>query len=81
MTTSDDNHAKTLAMLQPGNKVRQYFSQGNVNNQLMHIRAIVDGDMIVYKVWSRRKQYWVYDVTSIYRFDLLNEGGYLSLVS
>jgi len=36
--------------------------------------------MIVYKVWSRRKQYWVYNVTSIYRFDLLNEGGYLSLV-
>ena len=64
----------TLSMLRelliPGNKVRIFYYKGNPNNCLLHIRAIVDNNWIVYKVWSKQKKYWVYLVNHISWFQL-----------
>ncbi len=44
---------------------------------LIHIRAIVDDSIIVYRTWSSRKQTWNYQVNSLYYFDLLKSGNRL----
>lgn len=41
--------------------VRVFYNEGNVNNKLLHIRGIVDGQYIV-RWWSRRRQRWMYKV-------------------
>lgn len=64
-------------MLQPGNKVRVFYNDNNINNQIRHIRAIVDEDQIVYRVWSK-KGYWRYFVTSRYEFELKYANGVLT---
>lgn len=70
---------KTLdEMLQPDQKVRVFYNEGNINNQLRHIRAIVDDEFVVFRVWSKHKQYWVYKVEHRYNFELKYEGGHLS---
>ncbi len=67
-----------LDMLQPGKKVRVFYYPGNVNNQLRHIRAIVDEEYVVYRVWSRHKRRWVYRIEWLYQFNLAWENGRLS---
>ena len=66
---------KTLKeMLVSGNKIRIYYNEGNPNNRLIHIRAIVDEAYIVFCVWSRRRGYYMYQVESMCYFELLYEG-------
>ena len=65
-------------LLQPDKKVRRFFSEGNVNNALLHIRGIVDNGWIVYRVWSRHKRCWRYNIESLYYFRLLLQNGRLS---
>jgi len=67
-------------MLQPGNKIRLFYDKGNPNNNLMHIRAIVDDDQIVYRWWSRRKQNWRYVIVWRYMFELWHKDNNLTLV-
>ena len=64
-------------MLQPGKKVRLFYNEGNPNNELRHILAIVDDEHIVYKVWSKGKQRWRYRVEWMYAFQMALEGGHL----
>ena len=66
-----------LEMVQPGKKVRVFYSAG-VDNQLRHILAVVDEEYIVYRVWNRHKQRWFYDVVWLYEFYLKWEGGRLA---
>ena len=66
-----------IDMLQPGKKVKLFYSKGNPNNELRHIRAIVDGEYIVYKVWWVPNQRWYYRVEWIYSFHLDFEDGNL----
>lgn len=68
--------AELLEMVQPGKKVRVFYSPGNTNNQLRHIRAIVDETHIVYRVWS--KQRWFYKVVGVYQFYLEWVNGHLA---
>jgi hypothetical protein len=65
-------------MLVPGNKIRRFYRAGNVNNCTMHIRAIVDGEYIVYRVWSKTKQRWRYGVEWRYAFEMWYENGALT---
>lgn len=67
-----------LDILQPGKKVKLFYNEGNLNNEIRHIRAIVDDEYIVYRVWLPRKKTWRYRVDWIYVFHLAFEGGYLS---
>jgi hypothetical protein len=51
-----------LALLAPGVALRLDYGPDNVNNKIRHIRAIVDDDEVVYRVWSYRRQRWAYQV-------------------
>ena len=65
-----------IEMLQPGNVVRIHYGKDNINNELRHIRAVVDGDQIVYRVW--KQQSWHYRMRDAYSFLLAYEKGYLT---
>jgi len=41
-----------------------------VNNEVRHIRAIVDDDYFVWRVWSKHKQRWYYSTEYWYRLYL-----------
>lgn len=47
-----------------------FGGEGNPNNKRIHIRAIIDGQ-VIYRHWSQRKQNWYYAVESLYYFSLL----------
>lgn len=70
-----------LEMIQPGHAVRVYFGPDNAKSYLAHIRAIVDGDQIIFRSWLRRRQFWRYHVESMYYFELMAKDGRLKLVS
>lgn len=56
-----------------GDKIRLFFGEGNSNNCILHIRAVVDRSHIVFKQWSRFKKRWNYQVESISWFDAHKE--------
>lgn len=60
-------------LLQIGNAIRVHYGENNPNNETRHIRAIVDGNQIVYRVWSKLKQRWIYHITSRYEFELMQK--------
>ena len=57
-----------------GKSFRIFYGKDNVNNRIVHIRAIVDDEMIVFRWWSRQKQGWIYEVQHLYFFELRNDG-------
>lgn len=61
------------SVLQIGKSVRVNFGEGNTRNQTRHIRAIVDDDHIVYRVWSKSKQRWIYHIAQRYEFEIIQE--------
>ena len=63
-----------------GNKLKIFYEKGNPNNKLIHILAVVDEDMIVYKYYGKHKQKWFYCVENYYYFFILFEQGHLSKV-
>jgi hypothetical protein len=46
----------------------------------IHVRAVVDGDQIVFRTWSKRKQTWLYRVEWVYAFYLWDKDGVLEYV-
>jgi hypothetical protein len=56
-------------MLQPGQKVEVYYNKGNIHNQVWHIRAIVDDEIIVYRV--RNFQGWSYRIIQKQSFEYM----------
>lgn len=64
-----------LMTLSPGQKYRLYYNEGNINNAIWHIRAIVDDEYIVCRKWSKRKQSWIYFIEDSHGFWLkFNDG-------
>jgi hypothetical protein len=51
------------SIVQPGHAVRIDHGSPNANNRTIHIRAIVDGDQVVF-CHIRRSGYWFYQVES-----------------
>lgn len=72
MTETD----KLKALIKPGRAVRVDYGEGHRANSLLHIRAIVDDEQVVYRRWSK-KLGWVYGVKEWYWFELLYETGRL----
>jgi hypothetical protein len=64
-------------LIKPGNAVKIFYNPGNINNRLIHIRAIVDDDEIVYRFWSKYRQCWIYEMKNLYFFILLHRDGFL----
>jgi hypothetical protein len=65
-------------MMIPGNTIKIFFNENNINNKTIHIRDVVDDDMVVYRFWSRPKKRWRYDIDSMYYFKLLFDKNVLS---
>jgi len=68
------------AVVRPGSSYHLFFNVGNINNNKIHIRAIVDCDWVVFRSWSKRKQQWFYQINHMYFFELLHRDGYLKKV-
>lgn len=55
---------KTLTLdeiLQPGMSFSVFFCEGNRANERIHIRAIIDDDIVIYRTWQNKyKQRWCY---------------------
>ena len=68
-------------MLLPGNTLRIDYGPGNHNNQLIHIRAWVDGAQIVFRWWSYKRRRWMYQIESRYYFEIRQANGYLTPVA
>ena len=66
-----------LDNLRPGKSIRLYYHKGHPYNKLMHIRAIIDEDYVVFKFWTRSRKCWVYRIEHLYSFLLKNESGVL----
>jgi hypothetical protein len=68
-------------LIQPGKIAR--FSRGeegiNLQKEVRHIRAIVDEQEVVYRVWSKHKQRWIYSVENLYGFWLDYGYGWLTI--
>jgi len=78
MPLTFDIPAALREMLQPGQTIRAFWNAGNVNNEIRHIRAIVDYDWIAYRVWSARLG-WQYYILWIGTLKVEFEAGVLSL--
>lgn len=63
----------------PGASLRLSYGEGNPNNKLIHIRAIVDDEWVVFRRWSHRRG-WVYVVEWAYWFWLLENDGRVTVV-
>lgn len=70
---------KALDILYPGVIFRVY-QKPNPNHGVYHVRAIVDGDMVVCRIWSARRQSWSYGVKDAYCLGLLVEAGNLVVI-
>ena len=64
-----------LMPIAPGYIVRIKYGPKHPNNKVQHIRAIVDGCMVVSRTWSKRNQTWIYDVAHVYRIGFQMEHG------
>lgn len=71
---------RLLDLLKPGAVVRVYYGPGLRANRRLHIRAIVDEEQVVYRVWQRRWQDWRYKVEWLYSFWLWDRDGKLRRV-
>ena len=67
-------------LFKPGNKVKIFFNEGNINNEIIEIKEIVDNDYIVYRVYNIGEGKYCYKIQFIYYFKLLEKDGCLSLL-
>lgn len=68
-----------LAALKPGARLRRTI--GNLTptpyTELWHVRAIVDGEHVVYRVWSRSRRQWMYQMSDVFFLHLCWQNGTL----
>ena len=67
-----------IKLIQPGNKVELFAGDDNPYNDIYHIRAIVDEQIVVYRTWSKAEQRWRYGIDSLYTFKMYCTNGWLS---
>ncbi len=74
-----DINADLIAALVPGATLRLDRGPGASSNELRHIRAIVDDEYVVYKVWWPGHKRWEYQIAWVYAFHLEWEEGCLTV--
>src|SRR5262245_47858639 len=67
-------------LIRLGNKLRIYYNQDNRNNELWEVRAIVDRQIIIYRVWEQSSNRWRYDKVPIQHIEMLSRDDLLTLV-
>lgn len=60
-----------------GYKYKIFYNKGNVNNQIIHLRGIIDGDIYVYCYWRKSKRYYDYKVESATYLAMLIKDGHI----
>lgn len=73
---SDD--ASTTCSFEVGQKLRIYFNPHNINNKLYHVRAIVDNDYLVVRMY--RHGHWIYKLERLDTLQALYHSGFLKFV-
>lgn len=71
------DHVKDISDVQPGKSFRIFWGKGNVNNKIVHVRAIVDEDIVVMMEWQKRRKRWHYAAETMIWYQLLIEKGRL----
>ena len=66
--------------MKPGHIMKMVFSENDIVNKTIYIRAVVDDNWIVYKYWAERKKCWVYIIEYIYLLELLYRNGGLLII-
>ena len=66
--------------MKPGHIMKMVFSENDIDNKTIYIRAVVDDNWIVYKYWAERKKCWVYIIEYIYLLELLYRNGGLLII-
>jgi hypothetical protein len=66
--------------IKPYDMWRIDFGPNNLNNELLHIRAIVDDNVVVYRTWLRHKRRWRYSAKYFQEFEWLMERGVMKRV-
>jgi len=69
--------SKLMDMLTIGSKIRLYYGKDNPNNKLYHIRAFIDDEWIVYRLWLKHKKRWHYGIEHLWHFHFAFEAGLL----
>jgi hypothetical protein len=70
MVVLDEKGSSDKVIVEVGKSYRLNYGKGNPNNQTIHVRGIVDDDIVVYRVWRRRWQSWHYVTEPMYFFEL-----------
>lgn len=55
----------------PGVSLKIDYGPNNINNETIHIRAVVDEKFVVFRRWNKRKQQWNYAVEHMLYFQML----------
>jgi hypothetical protein len=55
-----------------------YYGEGNINNKVIHVRSIVDGNQIVFKTWFKHKKMWSYQINHLYYFEFLIKNNHIN---
>ena len=56
--------------IQVGSSFRIYYDEDNPNNKVIHVRGLVD-DQIVIRHWNYRRQCWTYEIKNHIYFEVL----------
>jgi len=67
---------KSIDEIKIGRKYKVFYGNGNINNQILHVRGIVDKH-IVCCWWRMSKQYFQFIVETSYYFELLIKNKHL----
>ena len=70
--------SELTAMLQPGNKIRVNFGENMPGNCLIHIRAIVDDECIIFEKRKDGEQQWGHYTETYDYFRKMHDAGYLN---
>ena len=73
-----EEEQRALELLIP-RKVFRMYKKPHPRYVVCHIRAVVDEDYLVYRVW-RPGRGWVYRMDSLYYFGLLIQDGKLEMI-
>ena len=61
----------------PYARLQVFYGEDDPRNSILHIRAIVDDEWVVYRTWLMAQQQWKYVMNRRSLFEQVNQNGYL----
>lgn len=81
MPTGDEKWREELTssgLIRPNARIRLFIREGHPDNKIIHTRAVVDEEWIVFRYWSNTKRQWRYRLEWSYAFWLWMQQGWLT---